>query len=101
MFVINLHDIYHKKLFIYYFRRHRSMQPGNSPYKVLMDSLKISSSQISVQLLNTKTNVRLVLDLYGLQGNTARVKINELEPLKPRYEIPVGDVLIGEPKQQE
>lgn len=66
-----------------------------------MDSLKISSSQISVQLLNTKTNVRLVLDLYGLQGNTARVKINELEPLKPRYEIPVGDVLIGEPKQQE
>lgn len=77
------------------------MQPGNSPYKVLMDSLKISSSQISVQLLNTKTNVRLVLDLYGLQGNTARVKINELEPLKPRYEIPVGDVLIGEPKQQE
>lgn len=66
-----------------------------------MDSLKISSSRISVQLLNTKTNVRLVLDLYGLQGNTARVKINELEPLKPRYEIPVGDVLIGEPKQQE
>lgn len=85
----------------YFSRRHRSMQPGNSPYKVLMDSLKISSSQISVQLLNTKTNVRLVLDLYGLQGNTARVKINELEPLKPRYEIPVGDVLIGEPKQQE
>lgn len=77
------------------------MQPGNSPYIVLMDSLKISLSQISVQLLNTKTNVRLVLDLYGLQGNTARVKINELEPLKPRYEIPVGDVLIGEPKQQE
>ncbi|XP_065942611.1 neutral alpha-glucosidase AB isoform X2 [Magallana gigas] len=82
-------------------KRHRSMQPGNSPYIVLMDSLKISSSQISVQLLNTKTNVRLVLDLYGLQGNTARVKINELEPLKPRYEIPVGDVLIGEPKQQD
>lgn len=85
----------------YFSRRHRSMQPGNSPYIVLMDSLKKSSSQISVQLLNTKTNVRLVLDLYGLQGNTARVKINELEPLKPRYEIPVGDVLIGEPKQQE
>lgn len=68
---------------------------------MLMDSLKISSSQISVQLLNTKTNVRLVLDLYGLQGNTARLKINELEPLKPRYEIPMGDVLVGEPKQQE
>ena len=86
---------------IFSFRRHRSLQPGQSPYKVLMDSLKISSSQISVQLLNTKTNVRLVLDLYGLQGNTARLKINELEPLKPRYEIPMGDVLVGEPKQQE
>ncbi|XP_056021403.1 neutral alpha-glucosidase AB-like isoform X2 [Ostrea edulis] len=81
-------------------KRHRNVQPGNSPYVVLADSLKITDSQISVHLLNSKTNVRLGLDLYGLQGNTARVKINELEPLKPRYEIPVGDVLIGEPKQQ-
>lgn len=39
--------------------------------------------------------VRLLLELYRLQGNITRVKINELKPLKPRYEVP--DVLIREP----
>uniref|UniRef100_A0A8C9ZHG4 Glucosidase II alpha subunit n=1 Tax=Sander lucioperca TaxID=283035 RepID=A0A8C9ZHG4_SANLU len=40
-------------------------------------------------------SVRLLLELYRLQGNMTRVKINELKPLKPRYEVP--DVLIREP----
>jgi len=39
--------------------------------------------------------VRLLLELYRLQGNITRVKINELKPLKPRYEVP--DVLVREP----
>lgn len=39
--------------------------------------------------------VRLLLELYRLQGNMTRVKINELKPLKPRFEVP--DVLIKEP----
>lgn len=41
------------------------------------------------------SQVRLLLELYRLQGNITRVKINELKPLKPRYEVP--DVLIREP----
>ncbi|KAK3093332.1 hypothetical protein FSP39_014183 [Pinctada imbricata] len=81
-------------------KRHRAMQSGQSPYVLLLDSLQVSPTSLSVQLLNTKNNVRLLLQLYGLERNTARVKINELEPLKPRYEIPVGDALVGEPKQQ-
>uniref|UniRef100_A0A8C7J6J6 Neutral alpha-glucosidase AB n=1 Tax=Oncorhynchus kisutch TaxID=8019 RepID=A0A8C7J6J6_ONCKI len=36
-------------------------------------------------------SVRLLLELYRLQGNMTRVKINELKPLKPRFEVP--DVL--------
>ncbi len=39
--------------------------------------------------------VHLLLELYRLQGNITRVKINELKPLKPRFEVP--DVLIAEP----
>ncbi|TRY55102.1 hypothetical protein DNTS_034519, partial [Danionella cerebrum] len=39
--------------------------------------------------------VRLLLELYRLQGNMTRVKINELKPLKPRFEVP--DVLIADP----
>lgn len=87
-------------VFVFIFRRHRAVPSGQSPYVLLMDSLKIQRTNVQVQLLNTKNNVRLLLDLYGLQGNTARLKINELNPIKARYEIPVGDVLIGEPKQQ-
>lgn len=41
------------------------------------------------------SQVRLLLELYRLQGNITRVKINELKPLKPRFEVP--DVLIKEP----
>lgn len=43
----------------------------------------------------TEWQVHLLLELYRLQGNITRVKINELKPLKPRYEVP--DVLVGEP----
>jgi len=65
-----------------------------------MDSLNIKPNSMEVHLVNTKNNVRLLLQLFGLQSNTARLKINELNPLHQRYEIPVGDVLIGEPEQQ-
>uniref|UniRef100_A0A8C1YV46 Neutral alpha-glucosidase AB n=1 Tax=Cyprinus carpio TaxID=7962 RepID=A0A8C1YV46_CYPCA len=46
----------------------------------------------SVQLgMHVKNPVHLLLELYRLQGNMTRVKINELKPLKPRFEVP--DVL--------
>lgn len=76
------------------------MTAGQSPYIVLMDSIKIQPSSIELHIVNTDNNVRLLLQLYGLEQNTARLKINELDPIKQRYQIPVGDVLVGEPKQQ-
>ena len=77
------------------------MEPGSSPYVVLMDALSIKPSSVEVQILNKNNNVRLLLQLFTLKDNMARLKINELQPIKQRYEIPVGDSLIGEPKQQE
>lgn len=66
-----------------------------------MDTVKVNPSDAEMQLLNTVNNVRLLLQVYAVKDNMARLKINELEPIRTRYEIPVGDVLIGEPKLQE
>ncbi|KAL3874005.1 hypothetical protein ACJMK2_037076 [Sinanodonta woodiana] len=82
-------------------KRQRAMEPGKSPYVVMMDSINVKPSKIEVQVLNKENDVRLLLEVFTLAHNTARIKINELQPLKPRYEIPPGDVLIEEPKQQQ
>uniref|UniRef100_A0A672PMW8 Neutral alpha-glucosidase AB-like n=1 Tax=Sinocyclocheilus grahami TaxID=75366 RepID=A0A672PMW8_SINGR len=60
-----------------------------------LDTLELSDSRLTLQLINDNNKVRLLLELYRLQGNMTRVKINELKPLKPRYEVP--DVLISDP----
>lgn len=51
-------------------------------------------------MTQSETVAPLVVELYGLVNNTVRLKVNELNPMKPRYEIPVGDVLVEEPKLQ-
>uniref|UniRef100_A0A8C1ZU09 Neutral alpha-glucosidase AB n=1 Tax=Cyprinus carpio TaxID=7962 RepID=A0A8C1ZU09_CYPCA len=76
-------------------KRQRELKPGQSPYRALLDTLELSNSRLSLQLINDNNKVRLLLELYRLQGNMTRVKINELKPLKPRYEVP--DVLLSHP----
>uniref|UniRef100_W5LYQ7 Glucosidase II alpha subunit a n=1 Tax=Lepisosteus oculatus TaxID=7918 RepID=W5LYQ7_LEPOC len=76
-------------------KRQRAVQPGQSPYRALLDTLQLSDSRLSLQLLNEHNKVKLLLELYGLQGNMTRIKINELKPLRPRFEVP--DVLIRDP----
>uniref|UniRef100_A0A672N017 Glucosidase II alpha subunit n=1 Tax=Sinocyclocheilus grahami TaxID=75366 RepID=A0A672N017_SINGR len=87
------------------------------PYRALLETLELSDSRLTLQLINDNNKVfkrsaefidiqcfinfapghlvHLLLELYRLQGNMTRVKINELKPLKPRFEVP--DVLIAEP----
>ncbi|KAJ7996613.1 hypothetical protein DPEC_G00238870 [Dallia pectoralis] len=77
--------------------RQRALRPGQSSYRALLDTLELSDSRLTLQLLNNN-KVRLLLELYRLQGNITRVKINELKPIKPRYEVP--DVLITEPQTE-
>uniref|UniRef100_A0A671RCY5 Neutral alpha-glucosidase AB-like n=1 Tax=Sinocyclocheilus anshuiensis TaxID=1608454 RepID=A0A671RCY5_9TELE len=76
-------------------KHQRELKPGQSPYRALLDTLELSDSRLTLQLINDNNKVRLLLELYRLQGNMTRVKINELKPLKPRYEVP--DVLISDP----
>uniref|UniRef100_A0A8C1AH05 Glucosidase II alpha subunit b n=2 Tax=Cyprinus carpio TaxID=7962 RepID=A0A8C1AH05_CYPCA len=76
-------------------KRQRALKPGQSPYRALLETLELSDSRLTLQLINDNNKVHLLLELYRLQGNMTRVKINELKPLKPRFEVP--DVLIAEP----
>uniref|UniRef100_A0A8C1KIN2 Neutral alpha-glucosidase AB n=1 Tax=Cyprinus carpio TaxID=7962 RepID=A0A8C1KIN2_CYPCA len=52
---------------------------------IIIDMLHLCGVQLG---LHVKSPVHLLLELYRLQGNMTRVKINELKPLKPRFEVP-------------
>ena len=81
----------------YGFRRNRAIPLGQSPYSVVPGSIKFSDSAIDVQIVNNQTNVVLSLQVIILQHNTVRFRINEINPIHPRYEV--QDVLVKEPAQ--
>jgi len=83
-------------IFFFSCRNNRAIQPGESPYSVVKDSIVFTDSSFDVNILNKKTNVLLSLKLETLEKNTARFRINELNPIRPRYEV--KDVLIQEPR---
>jgi len=57
----------------------------------------ISTGHVQFLLHNTlKSHVKFQLDLFTLEHNSLRVKINEINPLRKRYEV--EHVLVGEPK---
>uniref|UniRef100_A0A8C4PMH4 Neutral alpha-glucosidase AB n=1 Tax=Equus asinus asinus TaxID=83772 RepID=A0A8C4PMH4_EQUAS len=76
-------------------KRQRSVRPGLSPYRALLDSLQLGPDALTVHLMNEVTKVLLVLELQGLQKNMTRIRIDELEPRRPRYRVP--DVLVADP----
>lgn len=69
----------------------------SSPYTLVKDSITTSSNKIHADILNTETNIYLTLDVHILKDNTARVRINEKSPIKPRYEDHSKHTLVGEP----
>ncbi|CAF4684394.1 unnamed protein product [Rotaria sp. Silwood1] len=79
-------------------RRQRKYKPDTTPYEVDLSSMKtIDKGHIQFVLLNTlKSEVKFQLDLYTLEHNSLRVKINEINSLRKRYEV--EHVLVGEPK---
>ena len=75
------------------------MAVDDSPYVVIPNTVDVRPTSIHLQLLNTRNNVPLLLEFFGLQDNTVRLKVNEVTPIRPRFEAPIGDVLVEEPKQ--
>ena len=64
-----------------------------------METAKVDSSKMSVEVINTKNQVRLKVEVSAIEGNVARLRITEAaEDAKPRYEVPIGDCLVEEPK---
>ncbi|MBZ3887883.1 Neutral alpha-glucosidase AB, partial [Sciurus carolinensis] len=76
-------------------KRQRSIRPGLSPYRALLDTLQLGPDDLTVHLIHEVTKVLLVLELQGLQKNMTRIRIDELEPRRPRYRVP--DVLVADP----
>ncbi|XP_064359268.1 neutral alpha-glucosidase AB isoform X2 [Dromaius novaehollandiae] len=80
-------------------RRQRSLQPGSSPYRALLESLQLGPDSATLQLVNEANQVRLLLELWGLRGNMTRLRIDELSPARPRFRVP--DVLVAEPPAEQ
>ena len=81
-------------------RRQRATEAGKSPYVVIFDSFNLRPKGATFQLHNTVSDVVFQAQLFPLQDNTVRLKINEESPLVLRYESPVGDILVEEPQTQ-
>lgn len=79
-------------------RRQRKYKPDTSPYEVDLTSMKtLTDGHLQFSFANNlKSHVRFQLDLFTLEQNSLRVKINEVNPIRKRYEV--EHVLVGEPK---
>ncbi|XP_041132775.1 neutral alpha-glucosidase C isoform X2 [Polyodon spathula] len=82
---------------IAFYRRQKQLA-GSVQYHALLDTLEVSETHAELQLQHTHTEACLLLQVCGIKGKAVRVKINELKPIRARYEVP--DVLIGEPVTQ-
>ncbi|KAI5737505.1 hypothetical protein M8J76_014234 [Diaphorina citri] len=69
-------------------RRCRSMQPGSSPFIVIEDSVQISNHDIRATLQNKENNVQFLLMLTSLKDNTLHLFVNEMSPMKKRFQVP-------------
>ena len=69
----------------YFFRRQRATQPGNSPWEILLDSLNATINSLQVQVINTRSQARLQLQLIALADSTLHLQLDELNPMKLRY----------------
>ena len=63
--------------------------------------MKMSSTSVLLEVVEKKSNVKFNLNIFALKDDTFRVKLTEAEPMRQRYEPPVGDVLVQEPEGEE
>uniref|UniRef100_A0A8I3NWH3 Glucosidase alpha, neutral C n=1 Tax=Canis lupus familiaris TaxID=9615 RepID=A0A8I3NWH3_CANLF len=78
-----------------FYRRQKHQLSRRSTYQALLDSVTTGKDSTKFHIINETTKVPLLAEVYGIEGNIFRLKINEETPLKPRYEVP--DVLTIKP----
>ncbi|KAM9294456.1 neutral alpha-glucosidase C [Gastrophryne carolinensis] len=81
-----------------FYRRQKLLCPDESPYLAQLDSLKAEHGVAKFNIIHKETKVPLQLQVIANEGSILRLKINEISPIKPRYEVP--DVLVKEPVQE-
>ncbi|XP_057316342.1 neutral alpha-glucosidase AB-like isoform X2 [Hydractinia symbiolongicarpus] len=80
-----------------FLKRNRAIQPGSSPYAILQSTVKLEIGTISCDVINTNNNVSFKLTIDTLAKNSARIRITELSPIRPRYFV--DDSLVKEPQK--
>ncbi|XP_078489948.1 neutral alpha-glucosidase AB-like isoform X1 [Ciona intestinalis] len=70
-------------------QRQRNYKPERSPYVAVFSSLRsVTDNHVYMDVRNNDNNIPFTLDIYALEDGMIRLRINELSPLKPRYEVP-------------
>uniref|UniRef100_G1NTV4 Glucosidase alpha, neutral C n=1 Tax=Myotis lucifugus TaxID=59463 RepID=G1NTV4_MYOLU len=80
---------------IAFYRRQKQQLSKKSTYQALLDSVTTGKDSTRFRIINEATKVPLLAEVFGIEGNIFRLKINEETPLKPRYEVP--DVITSKP----
>lgn len=82
-------------------KRQRNVPENQSPYFVNPNSVELSLSKVKM-ILDSKSpkSVPLSLTLHILADGMLRIRADEANPLEKRYEIPMGDVLVSEPAEE-
>ena len=80
-------------------RRHRDHKPQTPHYTVKHETIQIEAGHLSTHVLNTQNSLLFTLDLYLLTDNRFRFRFNELNPLKPRFEV--QDVILDSLEQEK
>lgn len=85
----------------FFIRRQRNYKPNTSPYEVDFHSMKkIKTGHIQFELINIEqSEAKFQLDIYTLEQNSVRVQINEINPIRKRFQVEHS--LVGEPKLVE
>ncbi|XP_049988705.1 neutral alpha-glucosidase C [Alexandromys fortis] len=73
---------------IAFYRRQKQQLSKNPTYQALLDAVTTEPDRTSFQIVSEATKVPLRVEVYGIEKNIFRLKINEETPLKPRYEVP-------------
>ena len=87
-------------LFLYLIRRQRTTFEGALRFRALLNTVTLIDGSILFKLVN-KYDTEFNAELFGLQSNTIRLRVSEKEELVPRYEPPIGDVLVEAPIIEE
>ena len=64
------------------------MQPGASAYSVLLNTISTTDKGVIAQIVNEHNNVHFLFELHPIKNNIIRIKINEKDPIYPRFEDP-------------